>query len=227
MSIQSVITPVTNGSTPPASILGKTKAKAKATTSAKPLAMTAEQACQAAYEYGSSLAGLDGSLTVAIKYYKDNESVMADMLVSLNVGYMVRKLGVDKAKATEIVGLLKYNEKKADDHHRTFEQQRIMDTVRVIWHRAQKMAGVVKAKSENQVKAEQTRAEKEAEKSALESRLVKADEIVNPKDDTDIFESLTRLVSTMKALQSKHAAKLTGDKGSAWRDWLASAPSSK
>jgi hypothetical protein len=221
-NVQSIVTPATNGSTPP--VLGKTKAKAKATTAT---VLTPAQACEAAYEYGSSLAGLDGSLTVAIKYYKDNETVMADMLVSLNVGYLVRKMGYDKAKATEVVGLLKYNEKKADDHHRTFEQQRIMDTVRVVWHRAQKMAGVVKAKSENQVKAEQTRAEKEAEKTAHESRLIKADEIVNPKDDTDIFESLTRLVSTMKALQSKHAGKLVGDKGTAWRDWLASAPSSK
>src|SRR4051812_28319912 len=224
-NVQSIVTPATNGSVSPVSVLGKTKAKAKATT--KATVMTAEQACQAAFDYGSSLAGLDGALTVAIKTFKDNEPVMADMLVSLNVGYLIRKLGVDETKATEIVGLLKYNEKKADDHHRTFEQQRIMDTVRVVWHRAQKMAGVVKAKSEGQISAEATRAAKEAEKSALELRLVKADEIVNPKDDTDIFESLTRLVSTMKALQSKHAAKLTGDRGSAWRDWLASAPSSK
>lgn len=220
-NVQSVIT-ATNGTTPP--VLKTSKAKAKATVAT---VMTPLQACDAAYEYGSSLAGLDGTLTVAIKYFKDNESVMADMLVSLNVGYLVRKLGVDKAKATEIAGLLKYNEKKADDHHRTFEQQRIVDTVRVVWHRAQKMAGVVKAKTEGQVKAEATRAAAEAEKSAHESRLIKADEIVNPKDDVDVFESLTRLVSTMKSLQSKHAAKLTGDRGSAWRDWLASAPSSK
>ena len=214
-NVQSIVTPAT----PVLNGKANGKAKAKAST-----ALTAAQAVTAAYDYGTSLAGLDGTLTVAIKQFKDNESVMADMLTALNVGYMVRKLGYDKAKATEVVGLLKYNEKKQDDHHRTFEQQRIMDTVRVVWHRAQKMAGVVKAKTEGQIKAEATRAQKEAEAEAHESRLIKADEIVNPKDDVDVFEALTRLVSTMKSLQAKHAAKLVGDKGSAWRDWLASAP---
>ena len=217
-NVQSVIT-ATNGSTRP--VLKAKASKAKASTAT---VITPTQACDAAYEYGASLAGLDGTLTVAIKYYKDNEQVMADMLTALNVGYMVRKLGVERDAAIEIVGLLKYNEKKQDDHHRTFEQQRIMDTVRVVWHRAQKMAGVVKAKSEGQIKAEETRAAKEAAAEAHEQRLIKADSIVNPADDVDVFESLTRLVSTMKALQSKHAAKLTGDRGSAWRDWLASAP---
>lgn len=197
------------------------KAKAKATVAT---VITPNQACEAAYEYGSSLAGLDGTLTVAIKYFKNNETVMADMLTNLNMGYLVRKLGVAKEEAAEIVGLLKYNEKKADDHHRTFEQQRIMDTVRVVWHRAQKMAGVVKAKTEGQVKAEETRAAKEAAAEAHEQRLIKADAIVNPPEDVDVFESLVRLVSTMKALGNKHSAKLTGDRGAAWRDWLASAP---
>lgn len=219
-NVQSVITPTTNGAAPPV-FKGKTS---KAKISVASGSMTALQACDAAFEYGSSMAGLDGNLTKALQAFSNNETVKADMLTALNVGYVVRKLGVDKARATEIVGLLKYNEKKQDDHHRTFEQQRVMDSVRVIWHRAQKMAGIVQPKSDNQVKAEQTRAQKEAEKTALESRLIKADEIVNPKDDVDVFESLTRLVSTMKALQSKHAAKLVGDRGSAWRDWLASAP---
>jgi hypothetical protein len=218
-NVQSVVTPVIAKApkAPKAS-------KAKLNGSTAPAPITAEQACEAAYQYGSSLAGLDGSLTVALKAFKDNAPVLDEMLLNLNVGYLVRKLDYDRDYATEVVGLLKYNEKKADDHHRTFEQQRIMDTVRVVWHRAQKMAGIVKPKTDGQVKAEATRAEKEAEKSAHESRLIKADEIVNPKDDTDIFESLTRLVSTMKALQAKHSAKLVGDRGSAWRDWLASAP---
>lgn len=202
-----------------AAVAVKAKGKAKGTT-----ALTAAQACEAAFEYGSSLAGLDGTLTAAIKQFKDNETVMADMLTALNVGYLVRKMGYDKAKATEVVGLLKFSEKKQDDHHRTFEQQRVMDTVRVVWHRAQKMAGVVKAKTEGQIKAEATRAEKEAAAEAHEQRLIKADQIVNPPEDVDVFESLTRLVSTMKSLQSKHAAKLVGDRGAAWRDWLASAP---
>jgi hypothetical protein len=218
-NVQSIVTPtatpVTNG---------KGKGKGKATASASTYAMQAAEAVQAAYDYGVSIAGLDGTLTVAIKQFKDNEQVMADMLTALNVGYLERKMGYDKAKATEVVGLLKFNEKKADDHHRTFEQQRVMDTVRVVWHRAQKMAGVVKAKTEGQVKAEATRAEKEAAAEAHEQRLIKADAIVNPPEDVDVFESLTRLVSTMKALGNKHSAKLVGDRGAAWRDWLAAAP---
>lgn len=187
-------------------------------------AMTAAQACDAAFKYGASMAGLDGSLTKALKAFKADKAVMADMLTALNVGYVVKKLAVSKTEATRIVGLLKYNEKKQDDEHRTFEQQRVMDSVRVLWHRAQKLAGIVQPKSENQAKAEATRAQKEAEAKAHESRLIKADAIVNPPDDVDVFESLTRLVSTMKSLQKKHTAKLTGDRGSAWRDWLASAP---
>jgi hypothetical protein len=218
-NVQSVVTPIIAKApkAPKAS-------KAKLNGSTAPAPMTVAEACEAAYAYGSSLAGLDGTLTIALKTFKDNEVVLSDMLVNLNIGYLVRKMGYDKDKATEVVGLLKYNEKKADDHHRTFEQQRVIDTVRVVWHRAQKMAGIVKPKSEGQVKAEATRAQKESEKEAHESRLIKADEIVNPKDDVDVFESLVRLVSTMKSLQSKHAAKLTGDRGSAWRDWLASSP---
>lgn len=219
MSIQSVITPSTNGKAPP--VIKANKAKAKATTAN---VMTPAQACEAAFEYGASMAGADGTLVNALKAFRNNETVQADMLVALNVGYMVRKLGYTKERATEVVGLLKYNEKKEDDHHRTFEQERVMTSVRVLWHRAGKLAGIVKPKSENQVKAEATRAQKEADKAEHEARLIRADEIVNPKDDVDVFESFVRLVSTLKALQNKHSAKLVGDRGSAWRQWIAKAP---
>ena len=97
--------------------------------------MTPAQACDAAFKYGSSMAGLDGNLTKALKAFKNDKAVMADMLIALNVGYVVKKLAVSKTEATRIVGLLKYNEKKPDDEHRTFEQQRIMNSVRVLWHR--------------------------------------------------------------------------------------------
>jgi hypothetical protein len=216
MNVQSVITT--------SDVAPKLNSKGKASHANSTQTITAAQACEAAYEYGSSVAGLDGTLTKALQAFKDNETVQADMLAALNVGYMVRKLGYTRDRATEVVGLLKYNEKKQDDHHRTFEQQRVMDTVRVIWHRAQKMAGIVKAKTDNQVKAEQTRAQKDAERAAHEQRLIKADELVNPKNDTDPFDALSRLVLTMKSLQSKYADKLVGDRGSAWRDWLANSP---
>jgi hypothetical protein len=214
LNVQSVIT------TPVSPLNGKAKAKAKATPTVN--GITREQAITAAFEYGASMAGIDGSLVKAIGAFKNDESVMAEMLAALNVGYITRKLSVDKAEAERIYGLLKFNENKQDDEHRSFEQQRVMDTVRVLWSRAQKMAGV--PKKEAQVKAEATRAEKEAEREAHNSRLIAADEIVNPKDDVDVFDSLSRLVLTMKALQSKHAAKLVGDRGSAWRDWIAKAP---
>jgi hypothetical protein len=32
------------------------------------------------------------------------------------------------------------------------------------------------------------------------------------------------MVLSMKAIQKKYAAKLVGDRGSEWRDWLANAP---
>ena len=95
-----------------------------------------------------------------------------------------------------------------------------MTAVRVLVSRAKRMAGITEAKPDTAVKAEQAKAEREAH----ESRLIKADEIVNPADDVDAFDALNRLVLTMKSLQKKYAAKLVGDRGSEWRDWLANAP---
>ncbi len=182
-------------------------------------AMTADQAYQVAFDYGVSMAGQDGALTKALIAFKDNEAVKTDMLAALNVGYMMRKLSYDKAKATTSVAKKKYNvdPKYHDDAHRTLDEQRAMDSVRVIWHRAQKMAGIIQPKSDNQVQAEVTRAAKEADRKEMET-------LLNPKDDADVDEGMTRLVSTMKGYYSKHAGKFTGDKGSAWRDWLANAP---
>lgn len=217
-SIQSVITPVTVA-TP------KTngKARLKATTASPAVnGITREQAIETAYTYGSNLAGYDGALTKALVAYKSDATVLAEMLTSLCVGYTVKKLAVSKAEATRIVGLLKYNEKKEDDEHRTFEQERVMIAVRVLWSRAKKMAGF--EKSESSAKAEVTRAAKEAEREANNQRLIKADSIVNPKDDTDPFDALAALVVTLKHVQKKYADKLTGERGSAWRDWLANAP---
>jgi hypothetical protein len=186
--------------------------------------ITVEQAVEVAYNYGANIAGIDGKLTKALQTYKANEAVQNDMLEALNVGYLTRKLSVSKIEATRVYNLKKYNPdpKHHNDEHRTFEQQRVMDTVRVLWHRAKKMAGL--GKNEDQANAEATRAQKEAEKKAHEARLAKADEIVNPKDDVDVFDALNRLVLSMKAIQSKHASKLVGDRGMAWRDWLAAAP---
>jgi hypothetical protein len=189
--------------------------------------ITREQAINAAFEYGASMAGLDGNLTRALLAFKSDETVQAEMLAALNVGYMTRKMGYTKEEATRIVGLRKYNEKKHDDAHRTFDQQRVMDTVRMVWHRARKMAGIAKPKSNAQVHAEQTRAQKEVERKEHESRLEEAWEIVHPNNDADIETVMTRFVTTMRSYHDGHATKFTGDQGSAWRKWLAAAPVTK
>ena len=218
MSVTSVVTPV--ASTPVVSKPAKGKAKLNGSTA--PVGITRDQAIAAAFDYGQSMAGMDGTLVRALVAFRTNVEVQAEMLAALNVGYVMKKLAVDKPEATRIVGLSKFNEDKQDDSHRTFEQERVMVAVRVLWSRAKKMAGF--PKTEAMAKAEATRAAKESERTATEARLVKADSIVNPKDDADPFESLAALVVTMRHLQKKYADKLTGDRGAAWRDWLAAAP---
>jgi hypothetical protein len=189
--------------------------------------MTAQQAIDTAFKYGGSLAGLDGSLTKAILAFKSDATVTAQMLTALAVGYMMRKLGYTKVQATRAVAKAKYNEKKQDDDHRTFDEERVMGSVRVLWHRATKGAGIVKPKSENQIRADLERNTKDAERKAHQARLEETWEIVHPKDEVDVNEAMTRLVSTMKAFHAKHAARFKGDAGMAWRDWLKAAPKAK
>ena len=78
-----------------------------------------------------------------------------------------------------------------------------------------RIPGIVKPKTENQVRAEITRAEKEAEKKEHTERLEETWEIVHPTDGTDV------------AYHSGNAGKFTGDAGMAWRGWLANAPVTK
>jgi hypothetical protein len=199
---------------------GKAKPKALSTT-----AMTPAQAIAIAFEYGQTMAGQDGTLTNAFVTFKANDKVIDDMVQALSEGYFVRKLGYDRAEATRVIGLKKYNDRnpeKNTDENRTFDQERVMVAVRVLVSRAKRMAGITKAPETGE--AEAKRAAKEAEAKEHEQRLIKADAIVNPADDVDVFDALNRLVLTMKSLQKKHTAKLTGDRGSEWRDWLASAP---
>jgi hypothetical protein len=221
-NVQSVVTPVVVA--PISKANGKSKLKASTAPKPSPAinGITREQAIATAFEYGQSMAGLDGTLTKALIAYKQDETVLAEMLKALSVGYIMRNHAVPQAEAERIVGLLKYNEKKLDDQHRTFEQERTMIAVRVLWSRAKKAAGF--PKTEAMAKAEVTRAAKESERKAHEQRLIKADEIVNPKNDADPFDALSALVTTMKHVQKKYADKLTGERGSAWREWLAKAP---
>ena len=218
INVQSVVTPTTPKSN------GKAKLKATTAPKASPAVngITREQAIATAYECGVSMAGIDGLLVKALKAYQNNQDVLTEMLASLNVGYLTKKLVVTDEEAKRIAGLLKYNEKKKDDQQRTFEQERVMIAVRVLWSRAKKLAGF--PKTEAMAKAEQTRAVKEEERKEHEQRLIRADEIVNPKNDVNVFEALSRLVLTMKSLRDKHADQLKGDAGTAWRDWLSKAP---
>jgi hypothetical protein len=217
-NVQSIVTPATI--TPAPSKAKATKAKLNGSTT-----LTPAQAIETAYQYGHTMAGQDGALTNAFKTFAKDDQVIEDMVQALSEGYMVRKLGYDREEATRVISLKKYNQlnpSKNTDENRTAEQERIMTAIRVLVHRAKKMAGI--GKPVDVAEREATRAAKEAEKEAHESRLVAADEIVNPPEDVNPFDALARLVLTMKSLANKHSAKLTGDSGMAWRDWLASAP---
>jgi hypothetical protein len=217
-NVQSVIT------TPATPVTAKANGKVK-TKAIGSSAMTPAQACDIAFEYGQTMAGQDGMLTNAFVTFKANETVINDMVYCIEQGYFVRKLGYDREEAKRVIGLKKYNEKNPQNNtaeNRTKEQERVMVAVRVLTSRAKRMAGITKPAETAEQEA--ARAAKEAGKAAHESRLIKADEIINPKDDVDAFDALNRLVLTMKSLQKKYAAKLVGDRGSEWRDWLASAP---
>ena len=211
---------VTATSTPV--LRGKGNAKAKANGST---ALTPSQACDIAFEYGQNVAGQEGTLTVAFSQFKTNEKVIGDMVQALTEGYMVRKLGYDRDEAKRVIGLAKFNDRnpeKNTDKNRTEKQEAVMVSVRMLVSRAKRMAGITKAPDTAEQEAK--RAQKEADAKAHEQRLIKADAIVNPADDVDVFDALNRLVLTMKSLQKKYAAKLVDDRGSEWRDWLANAP---
>jgi len=214
MNVQSVVSATT-----PSKAKANGKAKLNGST-----AMTPAQAIAIAFEYGQTMAGQDGALTNAFVTFKANDKVIGDMVDALSEGYFVRKLGYDRDEAKRVIALNKYNDRNPDkntDNNRTAEQERVMVSVRVLVSRAKRMAGITKA---SDPEAEAKRAAKEADAEAHEARLIKADEIVNPADDVDVFDALNRLVLTMKGVQKKHAAKLVGDRGSEWRDWLANAP---
>ena len=218
MSISSIVTPVA----PVAPVKGKGKVKAQANGTT---ALTATQACEIAFEYGKNVAGQDGTLTLAFKTFAKNDKVIGDMVQCLQEGYFVRKLDYSRDEAKRVIGLAKFNSdnpEKNTDKNRTAMQESIMVSVRMLVSRAKKAAGIGKPAATAEEVAK--RAKRESDKKEHDARLIKADEIVNPKDDVDVFDALNRLVLTMKSLPKKYAAKLVDDRGSEWRDWLANAP---
>ena len=192
--------------------------------------ITREQAIAAGLKFGQNLAGQYGSLTLALQAFKGDEEVRSEILKAISIGYLMRKFDISKAEAERIAGLKKYNESKQDDDHRTFEQERVMATVRMLWSRANKLAGIVAVKTENQIKADATRAAKEAARKVHESQMEQAWEIVHPTAPAtavDVDAAMARFVMAMRSYHDGHAAQFVGDSGSAWRDWIAAAPVSK
>ena len=226
MSVTSVVTETKFNATSNGNSKAKTKTELNGSTA--PAKLTPGQAIDIAFQYGQSLAGVDGSLVTALVTFKDDKAVQADMLKALNIGYIMRKLNKTKDEAEVIYSLAKYNPKadKQTDKNRTLEQERVMTAVRVLWHRAKAIAFPDTAKTEAAIKAEQTRNDNEKAAKERQAKLEALAEIVQPKPETDVYEAMNRLVSTMKAYHSKHADKFVGDAGMAWRDWLAAAPNS-
>lgn len=200
MNVQSVVTtPVTKPN-------GKVRAKVNDTTS-----LTPAQAIEIAFEYGQTMAGQDGALTNAFTTFKTNDKVIGDMIQALTEGYMVRKLGYDRAKAKLVISLKKYNQlnpTKNTDENRTQEQERIMTAVRVLVSRAKRMAGITEAP-----------VTKPATKPATKPSSAHPD-----GSDPDVNVTMVRFLQTIQAYYKKHAAEFVDDAGMAWRDWIAQAP---
>jgi hypothetical protein len=185
--------------------------------------LTKERAIQIAYEYGSSMAGADGILTAAFKAYAKDTETMAAMIKALSIGYMERKLGYTKEKATHTVGLHKHNPKgERKDSNRTFEEERVMVAVRVLVSRAKQMAGITESAGNAGNVSNTKNTASETRKANIES----LGKVVYPakEEDIDVIAAMTRLVVTMMDYQNKHAAKFKQDDAKAWQNWLASAP---
>jgi hypothetical protein len=65
---------------------------------------------------------------------------------------------------------------------------------------------------------------KESERKERQTHLEAAYAIVHPDNGSEIETVMARFVTAMQSYHNGHAAKFTGDQGSAWRDWLAAAP---
>lgn len=196
--------------------------------------MTKAEAIAICAKAGASYAGIDGSLVRAFKAFKTDKETLVEMSKALSVAYLTKKLEVSKDEASLILGLSRHNPKIAQDNeHRTLEQERVLVSVRVLVSRAKEMAGFEKdkAKSRGQKakkatdKANGAIATANADIDPKEhARLVKADAIVNPANDVDAFDAMSRVVLTLKSMERKYTKKLVGERGDAWRAWLAAAP---
>jgi hypothetical protein len=192
------------------------------------------QAIEAFFDWGQSMAGVDGTIVQALKTFgtdsNTDKEARAEMWKALNCGYLVRKLGYTREHAAIVYGRMKYNSKNPDnntDDHRTAEEQRVVDTCRMMKSRAMNLAGIsdqTESQRDALTKAQAKRDEKKRIAEEREAELLKDHEIVHPSDETDPIEALTRVALMLKGLQKKYALKLKGDIGSAWRNWIDDAP---
>lgn len=196
--------------------------------------MTKAEAIAICTKAGTSYAGIDGSLVRAFKAFEKDKETLTEMVKALSVAYLTKKLNVSKDEAVLILGLSRHNPKiEQDDLHRTLEQDRVLVSVRVLVSRAKALAGFEKNKAKSrgqknkkaQDKAKGAIATTNADIDPKEhARLVKADSIVNPASDVDCFDAMSRVVLTLKSMERKYARKLVGERGDAWRAWLATSP---
>lgn len=102
-----------------------------------------------------------------------------------------------------------------------------MVSVRMLVSRAKQLAGITDPEQQaRQEKATATKEETKREAKALEARRQEAWEIVHPtiNETLDVNIALQRLVGTIRSFMNEHSARITGDTGSAWREWLGKAP---
>lgn len=198
--------------------------------------MTKAEAIAICTKAGTSYAGIDGSLVRAFKAFKNDKETLDEMVKVLSIAYLTKKLDVSKDEAKLILGKSRppKDASKADDSHRTLEQERVLVSVRVLVSRAKEMAGFEKDKAKSRG-AKAKKAKDKAAKGAIatanadidpkeQARLIKADSIVNPADDVDAFDAMSRVVLTLKSMERKYTKKLVGERGDAWRAWLAASP---
>lgn len=233
-TVTSVVTPSTKA------FPRSAKARANGSTAATPIVvdapLTVDQAVEICFEYGGSMAGADGNLTKALKQFKGQKEARRVMFRGMCIGYLVRKLGYERPHATARYDLLKHNEDiPQDDKHRNWEEQRVINSVRQMWSRADEFAGTSPEKSDRQkaalataqVASEQAKAHREQAERAWEivhPTEARADGSVVAETPESVIETLVRLAGTIKGYANKHSALITGDVGMAWRDWIAAAP---
>lgn len=202
------------------------------TTLANPIKLTEDQALALCFQYGKTIAGQDGFLTKALEQFP-SEAFAKKATQQICAAYYMDKLSYSKDDAFIAVGKFTHNKDdatKQSGDYRTLKEERIMVSVRMLVGRAKQLAGIVNPETvARQEKANKTKEENKRAADAVEAERQKAWEIVHPQvtEDFDVNAALNALVARIRSLMNEHSARITGDSGSAWREWLAKAPKVK